>query len=688
MSNKFLDAALRYIDLGFSVVILGKGSKEPITKHTPNGLKDATRDPDVVREWWTTTPKCNVGAVLGAASGGIVAIDIDRKHGVDGYEAMRDWEMEHGDMPETVTCCTPTGGFHLYYRVDREIRPSTNDAIGVDIRGDDSYVVLPPSVHPDTDTEYVWEVSPEAAEIAEANELVYQFIDFVRPRESDDDGAGQDEEADIPQRKVGKGGRNAFLFRHGRSIRSRGADDAMVAAYLTALNDEKCEPPIDVNELRKTIKSVCSVKPGLSDEAKQMQANSRGRPRKFDHEKIAKKLIVDNGACFVDGVPAIRHGNAYATGWNAVNREIINLCGSATRSQQREVQHYLTVMAEQKRQSRAALIAFRNGILDIETMEFRDWMPDDVILNIIPHDWNPNALCPEVDNILCRMACGDSDVLENLMEVMGVCMYRSAEFAQSAILLGEGSNGKSTYGRMLMSLLGRENISSLDLASIGKQFLTGQLAGKLANIGNDISSEFQNGDTLAKFRAVVDGNRINADVKGVEGFDFEPYATLIFDANEFPRLRDYTDGMMRRLFPIEFNAKFSKSDPDYDPRIAQKVTTEEACEHMCVLGVMGLQQVFQNNGFTPNHASSRRVEEIKADNDSTYAWAIENGYDADSLDGWVIGALYDKYVRWCEESGLKNTSRTKFTRQMNKNFDMESTSQWRNGKSQNCFQKA
>ena len=270
----------------------------------------------------------------------------------------------------------------------------------------------------------------------------------------------------------------------------------------------------------------------------------------------------------------------------------------------------MQVMAEQKTQSDPSLIAFKNGVLDITTMKLRDFTDDDVIPNIIPHDWDENAECIDVDNVLLKMACGEPDVLESLIEVVGVCMYRSSEFTQSAILLGEGSNGKSTYIRMIQALLGTDNISSLDMSMLGKQFHTGQLAGKLANLGDDISNEFQRGDLLSVFKKVVDGNRIYADVKGVEGFEFEPRATLVFSANEFPRLADYTDGMLRRIFPIEFNAKFSKSDPDYDPRISKKITTEKACQRLAVLGVMGLQQVIENNGFTPNAASSRRVEEI------------------------------------------------------------------------------
>ena len=694
-NNRFLDAALQYIDLGMSVVILGKHSKETITAHTPNGLKDATRDKSTVEKWWTLTPKCNIGMVCGARSDGIVIIDVDNKHGVDGYETMRDWELEHGDMPETVTCCTPTGGYHFYYRVDREIRPSTNDAIGVDVRGDDSYAVLPPSVHPDTLTEYVWENAPDEFEIAEANELVYQFIEYVRPDEKDENGEKKSHKVNASEFK--KGGRNNQLYKMACSLMAQSWDDDAIIASIETYN-KMSKNPLPDSEVKKLLKSALSKPKGKSEQwykehiespnGNGGECETRGRPRKFNHAKVAKQLIADNGACFVDGMPAIRNGKLYEIGWKAVSREIIKIQEDATRTNQKEVQHYLQVMAEQKRQSPPELIAFKNGVLDIHTMELRDYSDDDVIPNIIPHDWDADAECQTVDNVLLKMACGESDILESLMEVMGVCMYRSSEFTQSAILLGEGSNGKSTYIRMLQALLGKENISSLDMSMLGKQFHTGQLAGKLANLGDDISNEFQRGDLLSVFKKVVDGNRVYADVKGVEGFEFEPYATLVFSANEFPRLADYTDGMLRRIFPIEFNAKFSKTDADYDPRISRKITTKKACQRMAVLGVMGLHQVIENNGFTPNAASSKRVEEIKADNNTVLSWALESQWTTETLDGAVSITLYQQYKQWCDESGFQAVSRTKFSRQINKEFSMKTVDEWVNGATKKVFRKA
>jgi hypothetical protein len=53
-----LEAALAYVELGWSVFPLLPGEKKPKTK---NGFKDASRDPRKIRIWWTKTPNANIG---------------------------------------------------------------------------------------------------------------------------------------------------------------------------------------------------------------------------------------------------------------------------------------------------------------------------------------------------------------------------------------------------------------------------------------------------------------------------------------------------------------------------------------------------------------------------------------------------------------------------------------------------
>ena len=661
--NKMQQAARKLHAMGFKTLPIKPGTKEPATAH---GVKDATDDDIASDLFYEQHP--NYG--IGISGDGFVIFDFDVKDGLDGRDQLAGW-----DLPDTLCQTTPSGGYHMIYRTSEEVRPSVNSELAVDVRGWHSYIVCDPTPG------YCFE---DDAQPAEANETVMQFLESIRPKKK----KIQPFKANSGGNKKTKEGegRNTELFAYGASLQSASRPDEEIEGLMYAYNKGHFDPPLTESEFQKCVNSVLSTLPkGHSEEVKAQEKRGRGRPKKFDHAAIAKQLIAENGACFVDGMPAIRNDKIYEIGWKAVAREIIRLREDATRTNQKEVQHYLQIMAEQKKQSPPELIAFRNGVLDITTMELRDFADDDVIPNIIPHDWDADAVCQDVDNVLLKMACGESDILESLMEVMGVCMYRSSEFTQSAILLGEGSNGKSTYIRMIQALLGVDNISSLDMAMLGKQFHTGQLAGKLANLGDDISNEFQRGDLLSVFKKVVDGNRVYADVKGVEGFEFNPYTMLVFSANEFPRLADYTDGMLRRIFPIEFNAKFSKTDADYDPRISRKITTEKACQRMAVLGVMGLHQVIEHNGFTPNAASSRRVDEIKADNNTVLSWALENQWTADTIDGAASVTLYQEYKHWCDESGLQAVSRNKFTRQINKEFSTRTVDKWVNGATKKVF---
>lgn len=82
---------------------------------------------------------------------GLVVIDIDTKelNGMNGFKSFDKLEKEFGKLPETLTVSTRNGGIHLYFKVIDEIElpnhQNLNNAIGVDVRGANGYVIAPPS---------------------------------------------------------------------------------------------------------------------------------------------------------------------------------------------------------------------------------------------------------------------------------------------------------------------------------------------------------------------------------------------------------------------------------------------------------------------------------------------------------------------------------------------------------------
>jgi phage/plasmid-associated DNA primase len=107
--------------------------------------------------------------------------------------------------------------------------------------------------------------------------------------------------------------------------------------------------------------------------------------------------------------------------------------------------------------------------------------------------------------------------------------------------------------KLISAFLGPENISSRTLHSlVANQFATADLYGKLANIFADISSKRL--IDIEKFKVLSSGDRISAEYKHQNSFEFEPHAKLIFSANKLPIPSEGIDDLSyyKRWIIIEF----------------------------------------------------------------------------------------------------------------------------------------
>jgi hypothetical protein len=138
MSDLFA-AALDYAARGLPVFPLLPAGKAPAVWR---GFLSATTNPATIRRFWTN-PECNVAIPTGARSG-FWALDVD---GDEGAATLRALELKHGAIPNTRTVITARG-WHAWFAYPGSI-PTTVGRIGpgIDTRGDDGYVVVPPSVH-------------------------------------------------------------------------------------------------------------------------------------------------------------------------------------------------------------------------------------------------------------------------------------------------------------------------------------------------------------------------------------------------------------------------------------------------------------------------------------------------------------------------------------------------------------
>jgi hypothetical protein len=136
-----LEAALNYSRRGYAVFPCRPDAKVPATAH---GLKDATTDPEQIRQWWTDCPTYNVGL----ATAGLLVVDRDPLP--DGSPNPWPASLEQaGELYRAPTQLTPRRGSHHVYRqpAGKDWKNSAGKlALGVDTRAAGGYIVVTPSI--------------------------------------------------------------------------------------------------------------------------------------------------------------------------------------------------------------------------------------------------------------------------------------------------------------------------------------------------------------------------------------------------------------------------------------------------------------------------------------------------------------------------------------------------------------
>ena len=445
-------------------------------------------------------------------------------------------------------------------------------------------------------------------------------------------------------------GRNQALFNYILTLQSSGFTVEECRECITLLNRYVLKESLSDSELEVILRDDAFKKPIFFD------GNTLLHEKFAEYLKNAKHIVKINNQLhiFKDGI--------YVPGYRAIEGEMIQLIPHLRDAQRKEVLKYLELIAEPAKAADANFIAFKNGVYDVAHETMVPPSPDLILTNRIEHNFNPAAYSELMDSTLNKLACQDKDIRALLEECVGYCFYRRNELGKAFILTGDKSNGKSTFLDVVAAILGEDNISTLDIKELGDRFSTSMMFGKLANIADDIGDDFLQGTQVSVFKKVVTGNRIKAERKGQDPFEFSPYVKILASANEIPRMKDKTGAVLRRLVIIPFNATFSKDDPDYRPFIKYDLMQPEALEYMIALGMEGLKRVISNRAFTVPTLVQEQLDEYEESNNPIIAFLKD--VELSELENEPTSDVYRRYNLFCTENSLQAMSAIAFTKQL------------------------
>ncbi|WP_207648897.1 bifunctional DNA primase/polymerase [Anaerobium acetethylicum] len=252
---------MTYARNGFAIVPLKFGTKNRFL--SKNGFNDATTDIEQIERWWTRYPDANIAVATGQKSGGLLVLDFDIKEdlGIYGYDYLRKFERQNGELPDTWMAISGTGGLHFWYRCNYKIDSATDlfeRQSGVDIRADGGCIIAPPSRHPNGRL-YTWDVASYDCNIANTDERVLKFVvDGMQYKKVHFENA-ESKRFYLPE-IIYDGERDGTMFRFACSLLGRGVNEHEALLIMLQADKENCQPPLGERIVRNKLKSAIKTR--------------------------------------------------------------------------------------------------------------------------------------------------------------------------------------------------------------------------------------------------------------------------------------------------------------------------------------------------------------------------------------------------------------------------------------------
>jgi len=332
------------------------------------------------------------------------------------------------------------------------------------------------------------------------------------------------------------------------------------------------------------------------------------------------------------------------------SKGLTNLPPTYVSSVKRFLRHELI---ERKWKSKAALLPFLNGALEIATGELHPHSPGYKFTWALPR---PHSVIDtewgKIREWLNFATHGNTHVQNLLLAFAAATLKGRAEVQKFLHLIGIGGSGKGTFIRLLVALIGIENTHSSTLEDwCSNRFEAAQAYGKRLLIFPD---ENRGTRSLGKFKQVTGGDWLRAEEKGQKPFKFK-FEGMVAVASEFPIFgADSGSGMARRTISVPFSAAVGTRrdlDKEFISELAAftnyLLSLDDAWVENTLRGVMDIPEIGAQ--FWESKIREDSIAGFLNDKVILDPFAQTSIGDSPNAEG----TLYQAYHQYCADQGHK-----------------------------------
>jgi len=301
------------------------------------------------------------------------------------------------------------------------------------------------------------------------------------------------------------------------------------------------------------------------------------------------------------------------------------------------------------------LLNLTNGILNLKKGELTPHDPGAMITKLAGTNYDPEAQAPTWMTFLDRVMGSDADMIAFLQRAMGYSLTGSV--AEQVLLFahGPGANGKTTFIRTLLALMGDYGQQSAPKLLMKGERHDTEIA-RLAGIRTVATVEVEEGGHMAEVmtKQLTGGDRVTARYMHHDFFEFEPTHKIWLVSNHKPIIRGTDHAIWRRVKLIPFTVTIPEEERD--PLMLEKLLNElPGILNWALAGCLEWQKV----GLNVPGEVNRATESYRDDMDIMGKF-LEDRCTVVTNGRITTKNLYASYKLWCEENGERDISQTTF----------------------------
>lgn len=220
-------------------------------------------------------------------------------------------------------------------------------------------------------------------------------------------------------------------------------------------------------------------------------------------------------------------------------------------------------------------VAFRNGLLNLETMTFGMFSPQYFVTAQIDANFIPDGAnqCPVFTAFLSSISGGDPLLIQRFWEMIGYTLVPDTAGKVFFLAQGVPNSGKSLLGQFIASCFDADDVTSLDFNALGQQFGVSELLGKRLSLCMDLPGATWDTRAVGQLKSLTGNDLVSADVKYMPRIKFRNSATFILGTNHAVVTAEPDLAFFQRMVVLPF--RYSIPSDRQDKFLLAKIQQEK-----------------------------------------------------------------------------------------------------------------